>query len=122
MSAPGRLSKLDNFLAYSESHRAVVCAVAPLPARFHIGAQIPGGAMAAQHAIKDRQIRLHILALQRVCLKAEELARAFVGQRDRTLVIQRQNRQRAGFDQNAYLHLRFAAHADLFLAFRQVLL
>src|SRR5436305_11045240 len=28
MSAPGRLSKLDNFLAYSESHRAVVCAVA----------------------------------------------------------------------------------------------
>ena len=95
-------------------------AVAALRLAFHIGAQVDGGARALQHAVQNRQVGRHVRALQRFVFKAEQLARRFVGQGDPAGVIQREDGQRAGLDQDPHLLLRLLPQADLPLAFRQM--
>ncbi len=95
-------------------------AIAAVRLGFHVGAQVGVGARALEHAVEDRQVRRHIAALQRFVVEAEQLARRFVGESDAAGLIQREDGQRAGFDQDADLLLGLLAQADLALALRQM--
>ena len=95
-------------------------AVAALRFAFHIGAQVGGGARVLQHAVENRHVRRHIAALQRFVFKAEQFARRFVGQFHPSGLIEREDGERAGFDQNPHLLLRLLPQENLPLAFRQM--
>ena len=55
-------------------------AVAALAFTLDVGANVAAGAVAVQHAAQNGKIRLHVLALQRLLLEAQQLPRGFVGQ------------------------------------------
>ena len=95
-------------------------AVAALRFAFHIGAQIGGGARVLQHAVENRHVGRHVAALQRFVFKAEQLAGRFVGQVDASGVIEHEDGERAGLDQDPHLLLRLLPQQDLPLAFRQM--
>ena len=76
--------------------------------------------MAVQHAVENRQVWLDAGAGQGVVLEAEQFARGFVGQHDPAGMVQGQDGQGAGFDQDADLLFGLFAQQDLRLAFGEV--
>jgi hypothetical protein len=66
------------------------------------------------------KIGRYVLTLQRAAVEAKQLARRLVRQRHSPVVVEIEDRQRAGLDQRADLQFRFPAESHLFLAFFQV--
>ena len=71
--------------------------------------------------VQDRQVGLDRFALQRLVLEAQQVPRRLVGQHDPPVMVQREDGERAGFDQNANLHFGLLPEANLLFAFGQVL-
>jgi len=95
--------------------------VAPLSFAFQAGAHVAPGTLGIQHAVQGRQIWLYLATLQLFRVEFQQLAGGFVGQRYASRVIQRQNRQGAGLDQDAQLEFGFLAQLDLLQVLRHQL-
>ena len=95
-------------------------AVAPLRLAFHVGAQVGGrdaGCAACGRESAGRARRRRLAATR---LRSRATRGRFVGQRDAARVIQGEDGERAGLDQDAHLLLGLLAQADLLFAFRQM--
>jgi len=93
---------------------------APLALAFDAGANVAARMMAVQHAFEDWQVWIHGLALQLPFLKTQKLPRRLICQLHQPRLVQRQNGQGAGLNQDAQPLFRLSPEAHLFFALAQM--